>query len=112
MLPHAVHAMLADMLSNPTRTQKQRKSCDVTHSGYETPEEEVTKVQDWVSKHGISSAENKAGQMGLMLADDEETTKRISPKYREDRAPAMPTNAIATTHQNNEKRKRDVKGGR
>lgn len=71
MLPHAVHAMLADMLPNPTRTQKQRKSCDVTHSGYETPEQEVTKVQDWVSKHGISSAENKAGQMGLMLADED-----------------------------------------
>jgi hypothetical protein len=63
MLPYAVHAMLADMLQNPTRTQKQRKSCDVTDSGYEAPEQDVTKVQDWVCKHMISNAKNKVGQM-------------------------------------------------
>lgn len=62
----------------------------------------MTKVkQDWVSKHRISSAKKQGRTDSLMLAGNEEKKRRRrrSPKYPEDSAPAMPTNAIATTHQ-------------
>lgn len=45
----------------------------------------------------------------MLAGNEEKKRRRRSPKYPEDSAPGMPTNAIATTHQNNQKRKCDVK---